>query len=42
MVVYRHAAFASLSPGEVRLAGTNIQPKFANFPAKSLDILKCN
>jgi len=34
MVVYRHAAFASLSPGEVRLAGTNIQPKICEFSGK--------
>jgi len=42
MVVYRHAAFASLSPGDVRLTGTDLQPKICEFPAKSLDILKCN
>jgi len=42
MVVYRHAAFASLSPGEVRLAGTGYSAEICEFPAKYLDILKCN
>jgi len=41
MVVYRHAAFESLSPGEVRLTCTDIQQKICDFPAKYLDIFKC-